>query len=196
MRTVGTAYEQAWPSQADEPCPAHNSTNSCEGAYAVLPFIEPTQEQGAAFIGRAISGPIVMLNLLRFRELADYSGSPEIAPDQPISGAEAYRRYEDHTARSSTPQVVRCCSAGKGATVDRAGRGMVGPHPARPPPRRADLPFHGQRGLSRLYRPSHSRPRGLQTRAGDLNTTRSRRWRHRLTQVAFALDAGPPARDT
>ena len=38
-----------------------------------------------------------MLNLLRFRELADYSGSPEIAPDQPISGAEAYRRYEDHT---------------------------------------------------------------------------------------------------
>ena len=38
-----------------------------------------------------------MVNLLRFRELADYSGSPDLAPEQPISGAEAYRRYEDHT---------------------------------------------------------------------------------------------------
>lgn len=62
-----------------------------------MPYIDPTQEAGAAFIGRAISGPVVMLNLLRFRELADYSGSPELAPDQPISGAEAYQRYEDHS---------------------------------------------------------------------------------------------------
>ncbi len=38
-----------------------------------------------------------MLNLLRFRERADYSESPELAPPQPISGREAYDRYVRHT---------------------------------------------------------------------------------------------------
>ena len=38
-----------------------------------------------------------MLNLLRFRDVADYSADPQLAPDEPISGAEAYRRYADHT---------------------------------------------------------------------------------------------------
>ncbi|MCO4773489.1 MAG: DUF1330 domain-containing protein, partial [Deltaproteobacteria bacterium] len=40
--------------------------------------------------------PVVMLNLLRFREVADYSASPELAPDTPISGREAYARYARH----------------------------------------------------------------------------------------------------
>jgi hypothetical protein len=39
-----------------------------------------------------------MLNLLRLREVADYSAHPELAPAQPISGAEAYDRYMAHTA--------------------------------------------------------------------------------------------------
>jgi len=34
-----------------------------------------------------------MLNLLRFREIADYSANPELMSDEPISGTEAYRRY-------------------------------------------------------------------------------------------------------
>lgn len=34
-----------------------------------------------------------MLNLLRFREVADYSASPDLAPDAPISGADAYGLY-------------------------------------------------------------------------------------------------------
>lgn len=38
-----------------------------------------------------------MLNLLRFRETADYSGSPDLAPPAPISGREAYDRYVRHT---------------------------------------------------------------------------------------------------
>lgn len=38
-----------------------------------------------------------MLNLLHFRDKADYSGHPELAPDEPISGREAYRRYVRHT---------------------------------------------------------------------------------------------------
>ena len=38
-----------------------------------------------------------MLNLLRFREVADYSEFPELAPAEPISGAAAYDLYAEHT---------------------------------------------------------------------------------------------------
>ena len=60
-------------------------------------FIEPTQEQGRALMMRGLKGPVVMLNLLRFRETADYARSPELAPAAPISGREAYRLYMAHT---------------------------------------------------------------------------------------------------
>lgn len=38
-----------------------------------------------------------MLNLLRFRPVADYSATPEIAPTSPITGEAAYRLYMQHT---------------------------------------------------------------------------------------------------
>ncbi|HUZ05326.1 MAG TPA: hypothetical protein VMU62_08205 [Acidobacteriaceae bacterium] len=38
-----------------------------------------------------------MLNMLRFREIADYTAHPDLAPDTPISGAEAFQRYIKHT---------------------------------------------------------------------------------------------------
>jgi hypothetical protein len=38
-----------------------------------------------------------MLNLLRFRDVADYSAAPELAPATPISGREAFDRYIAHT---------------------------------------------------------------------------------------------------
>jgi len=60
-------------------------------------FIEASQEGGAALFARNISGEIFMLNLLRFRDIADYSESPELMPSEPISGAEAYQRYIEHT---------------------------------------------------------------------------------------------------
>jgi uncharacterized protein (DUF1330 family) len=60
-------------------------------------YLESTQESARAFILRAPEGAIVMLNLLRFRGLADYSASPELAPQSPISGLEAYERYIAHT---------------------------------------------------------------------------------------------------
>ncbi len=59
--------------------------------------IEPSQVAGRAFVERRIEGPVVMLNLLRFRAVADYSASPALEPARPISGAEAFRRYIDHT---------------------------------------------------------------------------------------------------
>jgi hypothetical protein len=60
-------------------------------------YIEPTQESGRAFVMRHMQGSVVMLNLLRFREIADYSATPELAPDTAISGAEAFQLYIEHT---------------------------------------------------------------------------------------------------
>lgn len=57
----------------------------------------PTQEAGRAFVMRGISGPVTMLNLLRFHDVADYSATPDLAPPSPISGEEAFRRYVVHT---------------------------------------------------------------------------------------------------
>src|SRR5690242_21521770 len=60
-------------------------------------YLEPTQESGRAFWQRGIAGPVVMLNLLRFRATADYSAHPALAPAAPISGAAAFDRYIAHT---------------------------------------------------------------------------------------------------
>jgi hypothetical protein len=60
-------------------------------------FLEVSQESGAALFGRNITGEVVMLNLLRFRDIADYSANPELMPSEPVSGAVAYQKYIDHT---------------------------------------------------------------------------------------------------
>ena len=59
--------------------------------------IEPTEEAVIALLRKRIEGPVVMLNLLRFRDEADYSHAPELAPDQPVSGRDAYLRYMRET---------------------------------------------------------------------------------------------------
>ncbi len=56
-------------------------------------YIGPTPETGRLFVQRGLAGPVVMLNLLKFRDAADYSAHPELAPAMPISGAEAFDRY-------------------------------------------------------------------------------------------------------
>ena len=60
-------------------------------------YLEPTQASGRALMMRQIAGGVVMLNLLRFRKVADYSATPHLAPATPISGALAFKRYIDHT---------------------------------------------------------------------------------------------------
>lgn len=60
-------------------------------------YLEPTQSTGARFVKRGMTGNIVMLNMLRFREVADYTAHPELAPSQPISGAAAFKLYIEHT---------------------------------------------------------------------------------------------------
>lgn len=60
-------------------------------------YLQPTQESGAAFLARNITGEVLMLNLVHLRDVADYSATPELAPDEDISGKEAFQRYIDHT---------------------------------------------------------------------------------------------------
>ncbi|MEZ5226341.1 MAG: hypothetical protein R2710_06595 [Acidimicrobiales bacterium] len=59
--------------------------------------IDPSHENLVNLLAREVSGPVTMLNMLRFREIADYQFSPELAPRDPISGREAYDRYIEHT---------------------------------------------------------------------------------------------------
>lgn len=61
-------------------------------------YREVTPEQGARFFSDADKGPVVMLNLLRFRDKADYSHAPELEPQGGMSGAEAYAHYMQEIA--------------------------------------------------------------------------------------------------
>lgn len=60
-------------------------------------YLTPTQEAGYKFISKGIKGNVVMLNLLRFKKVADYNDFPELKPDSEISGKEAYELYIKHT---------------------------------------------------------------------------------------------------
>lgn len=60
-------------------------------------YLEASQTAGKAFYLRQIEGPVTMLNLLRYREVADYSKHQNLAPPEPISGQEAYQSYMNHT---------------------------------------------------------------------------------------------------
>jgi hypothetical protein len=84
-------------------------------------FLEPTQESGRDFMMRGIEGEVVMLNLLRFRDVADYSATPELAPHSQISGAEAYQLYIDHTL----PHLRE--SGGDLEFLGEGGRFLIGP---------------------------------------------------------------------
>ncbi len=60
-------------------------------------YIDPTQQAGADLFARNITGEVVILNLLKFKGVADYKDYPEIAPDELVSGRQAFQKYIDHT---------------------------------------------------------------------------------------------------
>lgn len=60
-------------------------------------YLEPSEDSITALLSRNIRGEVVMLNLLKFKEKADYSDYPELAPSESFSGREAFQRYFDHT---------------------------------------------------------------------------------------------------
>jgi len=84
-------------------------------------YIESTQEAGAAVFSRNISGEVIMLNLLRFKETTDYSATPELSPKKPISGREAFQKYINHTL----PFLKE--SGGELLFLGDGGRYLIGP---------------------------------------------------------------------
>src|SRR6188768_16064 len=84
-------------------------------------FINPTQESGRDFLLRQIPGSVVMLNLLRFRKVADYSENPSLAPLHPISGEEAYQLYMEATL----PYLQ--ASGGEIIFMGKGGSYLIGP---------------------------------------------------------------------
>lgn len=84
-------------------------------------FVDATDENGRLVFERAIDGPVIMLNLLRFRAVADYTAAPELAPDEPISGREAYRVYMAHT----TPFLE--AEGGRLRMMAEGGHPLIGP---------------------------------------------------------------------
>jgi hypothetical protein len=83
--------------------------------------LEPADENVMQLVKRRIGGPVVMLNLLRFREQADYSSCPELAPPSPISGSDAYDLYVRHTMPFLT------ASGGSVVFYGTGGHNFIGP---------------------------------------------------------------------
>lgn len=88
-------------------------------------YISPTPESIAALMARDIDGPVTMLNLLRFRETADYSDHPDLAPDGQISGEAAYAIYSEHTL------PLLSDVGGKPIFMGTGGAFLIGPAEAR-----------------------------------------------------------------
>ena len=88
-------------------------------------FLEPTNETGRLLLERQIAGPVAMLNLLRFREQADYSSNPELAPAEPITGRAAYDLYTAHT------KPFLEAAGGKVLFVGEGGHFLIGPESER-----------------------------------------------------------------
>ena len=84
-------------------------------------YLMPTQEAGRNFVMRQIQGSVIMLNLLRFRKIADYSATPDLNPNEPISGEQAYKLYIEHTIPFLT------ISGGEILFMGKGGNFLIGP---------------------------------------------------------------------
>jgi hypothetical protein len=83
--------------------------------------LEPTWNAGRDFVMRGLQGPVDMLNLLRFHEVADYTGFDALAPQEPVSGARAYALY----SRLTLPFLH--AAGGSVVYAGQGGPGLIGP---------------------------------------------------------------------
>lgn len=75
-------------------------------------YIWPSDKQWASIQNQIVSGgSVTMLNLLKYRDTADYSGHPE---EKPCSGREAYERYRQHAVPLVEAYGGRVLFAGAG----------------------------------------------------------------------------------
>ena len=84
-------------------------------------YLDPSDENVAALLARRLQGNVVMLNLLKLRETADYSDHPQLAPAAPISGRQAFEKYVEHTL----PFLAR--SGGELLYLGTGGTYFIGP---------------------------------------------------------------------
>ena len=85
------------------------------------PYLDPTDKSVMALFQRGITGEVVMLNLIKLREEADYSEFPDLAPEQPITGRQAYDLYVQHTR----PYLAE--SGGELLYIGEGGDYLIGP---------------------------------------------------------------------
>ena len=85
------------------------------------PYLDPTDKSVMALFQRGIKGEVVMLNLIKLREEADYSEFPDLAPEQPITGRQAYDLYVQHTR----PYLAE--SGGELLYIGEGGDYLIGP---------------------------------------------------------------------
>lgn len=90
-----------------------------------MAYLAPTQELGRRFVMRSLTGNVIMLNLIRLRTVADYTGFPDIAPESPISGRAAYDLYIEHTL----PYLEK--SGGRLDFLAEGGSWLIGPEDER-----------------------------------------------------------------
>jgi uncharacterized protein (DUF1330 family) len=88
-------------------------------------YLTPSMAAGRALIEAAPQGPVVMLNLLRFRALADYSEAPHLAPATPVTGAEAFEAYVAHTLPFLTETGGAVLF--RGSATQTGGAYLIGP---------------------------------------------------------------------
>lgn len=89
-----------------------------------MTHLAPTPASARALIARGMQTPVVMLNLLRFRDTADYSHAPDLAPDATITGVAAYALYMAGIA------PLLAASGGEVLFDGRGGSWFIGPEGA------------------------------------------------------------------
>jgi uncharacterized protein (DUF1330 family) len=84
-------------------------------------YVDPNRDSFRAWMAGDLTAPVVMLNLLRFRDQADYSGAPELALAGPATGAQAYRAY-----MAAAGPLIQSCGA-EVVFSGEAGPTLIGP---------------------------------------------------------------------
>ena len=89
-------------------------------------YLDPTDEDARRLFQRGIEGPLLMLNLLRFREIADYSDFPDLARLSRSLGVPPTTDMFDTRSCSSPRAAGRSSSTGREVTPSSARPMSVG----------------------------------------------------------------------
>lgn len=83
--------------------------------------LTPAPENLGAFVQRGLSGSVTMLNLMRFRDVADYPAASNTGGQEGVTGTSAYGRYIDATTELIAKAGGEVILSGEG------GNFLIGP---------------------------------------------------------------------